>query len=77
MLMFIVEQLLNKIVCYLKLLRNQFTQTNVINVVDKLIVKINRNYKKIKKDITIVRKIMTNFFLLVFSFFFIYFKNSS
>ncbi len=74
--MFIVKQLLDKIVCYLELLKNQFTQTNVINVIDKLIVKINRNYKKIKKDITIIRKIITNFSLFVFLFFFIYFKNS-
>jgi len=76
MFMFIIKQLLNKIARYLKLLRN-FTQTNVINVIDKLIVKINRNYKKIKKNITIIRKIITNFFLFVFLLFFIYFKNNS
>jgi len=51
-------------------------QTNVINVINKLIVKINRNDEKIKKDITIIRKIITNLSLFVFSFFFIYFKNN-
>ncbi len=76
MSMFIVKQLLDKIVCYLKLLKNKFTQINVINIIDKLILKINCNYKKIKKDTTIIFKIITNFSLLVFSFFFIYFKNN-
>jgi len=76
MFIFIVKQLFDKITRYLKLLRNQFTQTNIINVINKLIVKINRNYEKIKKDITIIRKIITNFSLFIFSFFFIYFKNN-
>jgi hypothetical protein len=74
--MFIVKQLLDEIARYLELLRNQFTQTNVMNVIDKLIVKVNRNHKKLKKDNTIIRKIITNFSLLAFSLFFIYFKNS-
>ncbi len=52
-------------------------QTNVINIINKLIIKINCNYKKIKKDITIIRKIIIDFSLSIFLFFFIYFKNNS
>jgi cysteinyl-tRNA synthetase len=69
--------LFDKIARYLELLKNQFTQMNVIDIIDKLIVKINRNYKKIKKDITIICKIITNLSLSIFSPFFIYFKNNS
>ncbi len=47
-----------------------------MNAIDKLIVKINRNHEKLKKDNTIIRKIITNFSLFVFLFFFIYFKNN-
>ena len=51
-------------------------QIDIINAINKLTIKINRNYKKIEKNSTIIRKTIIDFSLSIFLFFSIYFKNN-
>jgi len=45
---------------------------NIIDIINKLIVKINCNDKNIEKNITIIRKTIISFSLFFFVFFYIF-----
>jgi len=73
----ITKQWLNEVARYLELTRNQPTQINVMDAIDKLTAKVNRNHKKIEEDTAVIRKTVTKFSLPSFSPSSIYSKNSS
>lgn len=71
-----IELYFSELIRYINFIKNLLIQTNIINALNKLIIKINCNYKKLKKDITIIRKIIIEFLFQFFFFFSIYSKNN-
>jgi hypothetical protein len=57
--MAVTEQWLSEVARYLELTRNLPRQTDVMDAIDKLIAKVNRNHEKIEEDTTLIRKTVT------------------